>query len=105
MKALVERAIALRIDHQLKAASLGVFKQVLLHDATSFAVHRRLAADFPGRFKTISPAAIECHMTVSLSEQSADTAGSGNFFLRPTSKPTACYWLTRVTLTGPGLNK
>jgi len=82
MKALVERAIALRIDHQLKAASLGAFKQVLLHDGTSFAVHRRLAADFPGRFKTISPAAIECHMTMSLSEQSplcmsvsADTAG------------------------------
>ena len=47
MKALVERAIALRIDHQLKAASLGAFKQVLLHDGTSFAVHRRLAADFP----------------------------------------------------------
>ena len=59
MKALVERAIALRIDHQLKAASLGAFKQVLLHDGTSFAVHRRLAADFPSRFKTISPAAIE----------------------------------------------
>ncbi len=30
MKALVERVIALRIDHQLKAASLGAFKQVLL---------------------------------------------------------------------------
>ena len=86
MKALVERAIALRIDHQLKAASLGAFKQVLLHDGTSFAVHRRLAADFPGRFKTISPAAIECHMTMSLSEQSplcmsvsADTAGERQF--------------------------
>ena len=35
MKALVERAIALRIDHQLKAASLGALKQVLLHDGTS----------------------------------------------------------------------
>jgi hypothetical protein len=44
MKALVERVIALRIDHQLKAASLGVFKQVLLHDGTSFAVHRRFLA-------------------------------------------------------------
>ncbi|BBT80286.1 hypothetical protein WP8S18E11_19520 [Aeromonas veronii] len=86
MKALVERAIALHIDHQLKSASLGAFKQVLLHNGTSFAVHRRLAADFPGRFKTISPAAIECHMTMSLSEQSplsmsvsADTAGERQF--------------------------
>ena len=76
----------MRIDHQLKAASLGAFKQVLLHDGTSFAVHRRLAADFPGRFKTISPAAIECHMTMSLSEQSPlcmsvlpIPQGSGNF--------------------------
>ena len=94
MKALVERAIALRIDHQLKAASLGAFKQVLLHDGTSlFAVHRRLAADFPGRFKTISPAAIECHMTMSLSEQSPlciecvcrYRRGNGNFCR---SKPT-----------------
>ncbi len=57
MKALVERAIALRIDHQLNSASLGAFKPVLLHDGTSFA----------GRFKAISPAAIECHMTMSLS--------------------------------------
>lgn len=86
MKALVERTIALRIDHQLNAASLGAFKQVLLHDGTSFAVHRCLAADFPGQFKTVSPAVIECHMTMSLSEQSphcmsvsADTAGERQY--------------------------
>lgn len=86
MKALVEQAIVLRNDHQLKAASLGVSKQVLLHDGNFFAVHRRLAADFPGRFKTISPAAIECHMTITLSEQSplrmsvsAYTAGERQF--------------------------
>ena len=73
-----------------------------MHDGTSFAVHRRLAADFPGRFKTISPAAIECHMTMSLSEQSplcmsvsADTAGAA-ISKRLTSWPTACCWLTRV---------
>jgi hypothetical protein len=86
MKTLVERAIALRIAHQLKAASLGAFKQVLLQDGTSFAVHKRLAEVFPGRFKTISPAAIECHMTMSLLEQSplcmrvsADTASERQF--------------------------
>ena len=81
---------------------------MLLHDGTSFAVHRRLAADFPGRFKTISPAAIGCHMTMSLSEQSplcmsvsADTAGERQFLPTGlTSWPTACCWLTRVTLTG-----
>lgn len=36
MKALVEGAIALRIDHQFKAASFGTFKQMLLLDGTSF---------------------------------------------------------------------
>lgn len=70
MKALVEWAIAMRIKPQLRLSSLGAFKLVLLHDGTSFVVHRRLAVDFPGRFKTISPAVIECHMTMSLSEQS-----------------------------------
>jgi hypothetical protein len=69
MKALVERAIA-RIGQQMKTASLGAFKQVLLQDGTSFAVHKSLAEVFPGRFKTISPAAIECHMLMSLLEQS-----------------------------------
>ncbi|MBA2076787.1 hypothetical protein B1L08_21005 [Aeromonas veronii] len=55
MKALVERAIALRIDYQLKTDSLGAFMPVLLHDGTSFALHRRLDADFSGLFKTIMP--------------------------------------------------
>ncbi len=40
MKALVERAIALRIGQQMKTASLGAFKQVLLQDGTSVSIHR-----------------------------------------------------------------
>ena len=90
MKALVERAIALRIGQQMKTASLGAFKQVLLQDGTSFAVHKSLAEVFPGRFKTISPAAIECHMLMSLLEQSpvcmqvsADTASERQFLPEP----------------------
>lgn len=86
MKALVERAIALRIGQQVTDVAQGAFKQVLLQDGTSFAVHKRLATVFPGRFKTISPAAIECHMTMSLLEQkplcmqlSADTASERQF--------------------------
>ncbi|MBL0616838.1 MULTISPECIES: IS4 family transposase [Aeromonas] len=86
MKALVERAIALRIDQQVTEVAQGAFKQVLLQDGTSFAVHKRLATVFPGRFKTISPAAIECHMLMSLLEQkpvcmqlSADTASERQF--------------------------
>ena len=45
---------------------------------------------FPGRFKTISPAAIECHMLMSLLEQSpvcmqvsADTASERQFLPEP----------------------
>jgi hypothetical protein len=97
--------------HQLKVASLDAFKQVLLHDGTSFAVHQRLAADFSGRFKTISPAAIECHMIMSLPEQSplcmspsADTAGDRQF-LPEAHKLANCCWLTRVILTGLGLSR
>ena len=66
------------------------FKQVLLQDGTSFAVHKSLAEVFPGRFKTISPAAIECHMLMSLLEQSpvcmqvsADTASERQFLPEP----------------------
>ena len=47
---------------------------------------KRLATVFPRRFRTISPAAIECHMTMSLLEQkpvcmqvSADTAPERQF--------------------------
>ena len=74
----------------MKTASLGAFKQVLLQDGTSFAVHKSLAEVFPGRFKTISPAAIECHMLMSLLEQSpvcmqvsADTASERQFLPEP----------------------
>ncbi|MGL5661800.1 MAG: IS4 family transposase, partial [Aeromonas sp.] len=86
MEALVERAIALRIGPQVRDVAQGAFKQVLLQDGTSFAVHKSLATVFPGRFKAISPAAIECHMTMSLLEQkpvcmqlSADTASERQF--------------------------
>ncbi len=70
MKRLVERAIALRLKQSMaEKTMLSCFRQVLLHDGTSFALHPQLAERFPGRFKTVSPAAVECHMTMSLLEQ------------------------------------
>ena len=73
----------------MKTASLGAFKQVLLQDGTSFAVHKSLAEVF-GKVQTISPAAIECHMLMSLLEQSpvcmqvsADTASERQFLPEP----------------------
>jgi len=42
------------------------FKDILLHDGTSFALHDGLAKSFKGRFTTVSPAAVELHTTMSL---------------------------------------
>lgn len=45
------------------------FQRILLHDGSSFAVHNNLRDVFPGRFTKTSPAAVECHVTMSLLEQ------------------------------------
>lgn len=45
------------------------FQRILLHDGSSFAVHNNLQDVFPGRFTKTSPAAVECHLTLSLLEQ------------------------------------
>jgi len=42
------------------------FDDVVIQDGTSFALHDQLASVFPGRFTTISPAAVELHVTMSL---------------------------------------
>ncbi|GFZ57199.1 hypothetical protein ENTKAS01_47230 [Enterobacter sp. AS-1] len=59
MRALVERAIALRLKECLPDAhGLAGFEQVLLQDGSSFALHPQLAEHFPGRFNKHSPAAV-----------------------------------------------
>ena len=63
MKALVERAIALRIDQQLQPAQLGAFTQVLQHDAPTCASQPPTAAAFPARFTAHHPAAADSHKT------------------------------------------
>ena len=45
------------------------FKQVLLQDGSSLTLHAGLASVFPGRFTKTAPAAVECHMTMSLFAQ------------------------------------
>lgn len=66
------------------------FERILLHDGSSFAIHDKLKDEFPGRFHTVSPAAVECHVTMSLLEQApvkmtiaADTLSEHDF--RPTA--------------------
>jgi Transposase DDE domain len=53
----------------LKPAKNGPFrrfKDIVVHDGTSFALHDNLVESFPGRFTKISPAAVELHTTLSL---------------------------------------
>jgi hypothetical protein len=42
------------------------FKQILIQDGSSFALKDTLKKTFPGRFKTISPAAVELQVTMDL---------------------------------------
>ena len=42
------------------------FQHIRLQDGTSFALNDTLAGDFPGRFTTISPAAVELHVNMDL---------------------------------------
>lgn len=45
---------------------LKMFKDIIIHDGTSFALHDELEPYFPGRFTQMSPAAVEVHCTYSL---------------------------------------
>lgn len=47
------------------------FKELLLHDGSSFALKDALEAVFPGRFTTVSPAAVELHTTMDLLSNTA----------------------------------
>jgi hypothetical protein len=42
------------------------FKDIVVHDGTSFGLRASLAESFPGRFTNSSPAAVELHTTLSL---------------------------------------
>ncbi|NUN15654.1 MAG: hypothetical protein HUU55_18675 [Myxococcales bacterium] len=55
-----------RVIKPLPQSALAAFDDVVLHDGSSFAVKATLAKDFPGRFKTISPAAVKLHTIMSL---------------------------------------
>ena len=46
--------------------AFGEFNRLILHDGSSFALHKALATVFPGRFNTVSPAAVELHCTLDL---------------------------------------
>ena len=61
---LIERLSVqtLRPEGQLAVAR---FKDIVIHDGSSFALKHTLCGAFPGRFTTIEPAAVEVHATYS----------------------------------------
>ena len=91
MRQLAMRAIA-QFARQQSATlpdKLASFEDVLLQDGSSFHIHRDLADVYPSRFKR-NPAAVECHMTMSLKtfspvamSISADTASERDFLPEP----------------------
>jgi hypothetical protein len=68
MRRLLERTLAkmtrpvLRPGHDSR---LGKFRDILLHDGSSFALKDSLKGEWPGRFTKVSPAAVELHVTMS----------------------------------------
>jgi hypothetical protein len=91
MRQLVMRAIAQFARQQNVGLpnKLDTFDDVLLQDGSSFHIHRDLADVYPSRFKR-NPAAVECHMTMSLKSFSpvamsisADTASERDFLPEP----------------------
>lgn len=91
MQQLVQFAItqfAQKLCAQLPE-KLACFDDVLLQDGSSFHIHKDLSEVYPSRFKR-NPAAIECHMTMSLRTFSpttmtitADTASERTYLPQP----------------------
>jgi Transposase DDE domain len=49
-----------------KGCAFAEFRHILIQDGSSFAIHDALREVFPGRFKTVKPAAVELHTTMDL---------------------------------------
>jgi hypothetical protein len=49
-----------------KGRAFAEFRQIVLQDGSSFAIHDGLREVFPGRFKVVKPAAVELHTTMDL---------------------------------------
>jgi hypothetical protein len=49
-----------------KGRAFAEFRHIVLQDGSSFAIHDGLREVFPGRFKVVTPAAVELHTTMAL---------------------------------------
>jgi len=71
MRRLLERTLEKMTRPVLSATAggkLGKFRDILLHDGSSFALKDGLKDEWPGRFTKVSPAAVEVHLTMSALE-------------------------------------
>lgn len=55
-----------------RGAPFSEFSEIMIQDGSSFAVKDNLSKIFPGRFTTVSPAAVELHVTMNLLEGNAE---------------------------------
>lgn len=60
--------LTMPILQSLPAAKLSMFRDILIHDGSSFALKDALADKWPGRFTKVTPAAVELHVTMSVLE-------------------------------------
>lgn len=67
----VLRTLCCPVLRAIKRGPFARFRDILIQDGSSFALHDALTPDFPGRFTTVSPAAVEIQMTMSLYQDSA----------------------------------
>ncbi len=70
MKQITKQAMAIMLSQDQEIPErLKRFKQVILHDGSTLTVHPELAKTFKGRFTKTAPAAVECHVSLSLFDQ------------------------------------
>lgn len=68
LRLVMERVLSkltMPVLQSLPREKLVMFDDILIHDGTSFALKDDLAHQWPGRFKRVSPAAVELHVTMS----------------------------------------
>ena len=63
--------VTMKVLRPARGSLLAQFRRVVIQDGSSFALKDGLRKIFPGRFHTVSPAAVELHVTYDLLEESA----------------------------------
>ena len=65
--------MCIKMLEPLKGGAFEHFSDIQIHDGSSFALHSDLQDTFPGRFTTIKPAAVELHVTMSVTHDCVES--------------------------------